>query len=164
MIKPEHDSLHMKSLPLFEVLSECCTMMKPQAQMKSIHLHILQNEEPPAVYADPINLKQVLINLLSNAIKYTPSGGQVTIEWGKNSPDRVRISIMDTGIGIPAEKIEQLFESYSRPGQEERSEEKMAIGLPVIKKLVEMMGGTIGVTSTEGAGSTFWVELRETRN
>jgi signal transduction histidine kinase len=145
-------------LPLFEVLSECCAIVKPQAQMKNIHLHVLQNEEPPAVYADRIKLKQVLGNLLSNALKHTESGGQVTIEWKKNPPGRVRIT--DTGIGISPEKIEQLFESYSRSGQEEGPEEGMGIGLAAIKKLVEMMDGTIGVTSTEGGGSTFWIELR----
>ncbi len=150
----------MKSLPLFEVLSECCTVVKPEAQMKNIHLHVLQNEEPPAVYADRMKLKQALVNLLSNAIKYTTSGGQVTIGWEKNVSDRVRVSITDTGIGIPAEKIEQLFETYSRPGQEEGSEERTGIGLAMIKNLVEMMDGTIGVTSIEGVGSTFWIELR----
>ena len=157
--KSKQDTLLPESMPLCEILSECCTMMKPQAQMKHIHLHLSRNDDSLAVYADCTKLKQVLINLLSNAIKYTPNAGKVTVEWEKNASDRVRISIKDTGIGVPAEKMDQLFEPYNRLGQEDGPEEGMGIGLTVTKKLVEMMGGTIGVASTEGAGSTFWIEL-----
>jgi signal transduction histidine kinase len=160
--KSEQDSLRLESLPLFDVVDECYAMMKPQAQMKSIHLRLLRNEDYPAVYADRTKLKQVLINLLSNAIKYTPVGGNATIQWENNFPNRVRVSIVDTGIGIAAEKMDELFEPYNRLGQEDGPEEGMGIGLTVTKKLVEMMGGTIGVTSSEDAGSTFWIELPAT--
>ena len=153
------DSWCPESLPLFEILSECRTMMKPQAQMKDIHLRLSRNDDSLAVYADRTKLKQVLINLLSNAIKYTPNAGKVTIEWEKNASNRVRISITDTGIGVPAEKMDQLFQPYNRLGQEAGPEEGIGIGLTVTKKLVEMMGGTIGVASTEDTGSTFWIEL-----
>jgi signal transduction histidine kinase len=149
----------MESMPILDILSECRTVMKPRAQMKNIHLHLLENNEPISVYANRGKLKQVLINLLFNAIQYTPTGGKVTIAWEKISPDRVRISITDTGISIPLEKVDQLFQPYNRLELEERLEERMGIGLTVIKKLVEMMGGTIGVTSPENAGSTFWVEM-----
>lgn len=69
------------------------------------------------------------------------------------------VSILDTGMGVPAEEIDRLLQPYGCLGQEDGPEEGMGIGLTVAKKLVEMMGGTIGVTSTEGAGSTFWIEL-----
>lgn len=127
--------------------------------MKNIHLHLLQNDELLAVYANRAKLKQVLIDLLSNAIKNAPTGGQVTIEWEKNIPDRARVSILDTGMGVPAEEIDRLLQPYGHLRQEDDREEETGIGLTVAKKLVEMMGGTIGVTSTEGAGSTFWIEL-----
>ena len=159
MKQSEQDSLGMEFLSLFAVSSECRTMMKPQAQMKNIHLHLLQNDGLLAVYANRVKLKQVLIDLLSNAIKNAPTGGQVTIEWKKNIPDRARVSIMDTGMGVPAEEIDRLLQPYGCLGQEDGPEEGMGIGLTVAKKLVEMMGGTIGVTSTEDAGSTFWIEL-----
>ena len=161
--KSEQKALRMESLPLFDILDECYMMMKPQALLKSIHLRVLRNEDCPAVYADRTKLKQVLINLLSNAIKYTLDGGKVTIQWENSFPDRTRISIRDTGIGIAAEKMDELFEPYNRLGQEAGSEEGMGIGLTVTKKLVEIMDGTIGVTSTEGAGSTFWIELAATQ-
>lgn len=127
--------------------------------MKNIHLHLLQNDELLAVYANRAKLKQVLIDLLSSAIKNAPTGGQVTIEWKKNIPDRARVSILDTGMGVPAEEIDRLLQPYGHLRQEDDREEETGIGLTVAKKLVEMMGGTIGVTSTEGAGSTFWIEL-----
>ncbi len=157
--KSEQKALRMGFLPLFDILDECYMMMKPQALLKSIHLRLLRNEDSPAVYADRTKLKQVLINLLSNAIKYTPGGGKVNIEWKTTFPNRIRISIVDTGIGVASEKMDELFEPYNRLGQEDGPEEGMGIGLTVTKKLVEMMGGTIGVTSTEGVGSTFWIEL-----
>jgi signal transduction histidine kinase len=76
----------MKSLPLFEVLSECRNTMKLWAQMKNIHLHLLENDEPLAVYADGIRLKQVFVNLLPNAIKYTPNGRSSHLLGGKKFP------------------------------------------------------------------------------
>lgn len=157
--KPGTEPLAQEWFPLLDVLNECRGMMKPQAQMKSIHLHFSENARSFSVYADRTKLKQVLINLLSNAIKYTPSEGTVTVEWKEASSGWARVSIKDTGIGVPSEKIGQLFEPYNRLGQETGPEEGMGIGLTVAKKLVEMMGGTIGVDSTEEVGSTFWIEL-----
>ncbi len=156
--KSGQKSLVQECFPLLDVLDECHQMMKPQAQMKDIHLK-LSTAAPVSVYTDRTKLKQVLINLLSNAIKYTSAAGAVTVEWEKKASKRVRINVKDTGIGIPVEKMGQLFEPYNRLGQEAGPEEGMGIGLTVVKKLVEMMGGTIGVESTEDAGSTFWIEL-----
>jgi CheY-like chemotaxis protein len=104
----------------------------------------------------------VVINLLSNALKYNRVGGSVTVEFSTSTPERVRISVRDTGAGLPPEKLVQLFEPFNRLGQEAGAEEGTGIGLVVSKRLVELMGGAIGVESTVGVGSVFWIELNAT--
>jgi CheY-like chemotaxis protein len=83
----------------------------------------------------------------------------VTVECSTSTPERVRISIGDTGAGLPSAKLAQLFEPFNRLGQESGAEEGTGIGLVVSKRLVELMGGAIGVESTGGVGSVFWIEL-----
>ncbi|HET6319513.1 MAG TPA: ATP-binding protein, partial [Chloroflexota bacterium] len=116
-------------------------------------------EVPCFVHADRTRVKQVVINMLSNAIKYNSGQGAVAVACSLDVPGRVRISVKDTGAGLPPEKLAQLFESFNRLGQEGGAEEGTGIGLVVTKRLVELMGGAIGVESTVGLGSTFWVEL-----
>jgi CheY-like chemotaxis protein len=107
-------------------------------------------------------LKQVLINLLSNAIKYNRANGTVVVECAKRSAERMRISVRDTGAGLPPDMLSQLFQPFNRLGQERSREEGTGIGLVMSKRLVELMGGVIGVESTVGAGSVFWFELNST--
>ena len=114
---------------------------------------------PCFVNADRTRVKQVLINLLSNAIKYNRGQGTVVVTCTESAPGRVRISVKDTGAGLPPEKLAQLFQSFNRLGQEGSAEEGTGIGLVVTKRLVELMGGVIGVESTVGVGSVFWFEL-----
>jgi CheY-like chemotaxis protein len=114
------------------------------------------------VQADRTRVKQVLINLLFNAIKYNKPGGAVTAECTLITPESIRISIRDTGAGLAPNQIEQLFQPFNRLGRETSSEEGTGIGLVVTKRLVELMGGTIGVDSVVGTGSVFWIELQLT--
>jgi len=114
------------------------------------------------VNADRTRVKQVLINLLSNAIKYNRVGGTVIVDCAESPSKRIRISIKDTGAGLPPEKLAQLFQSFNRLGQEASGEEGTGIGLVVSKRLMELMDGAIGVASTVGAGSVFWIELVST--
>jgi CheY-like chemotaxis protein len=100
-----------------------------------------------------------LINLLSNAIKYNTDQGTVEVKCSLGTSGRIRISIKDSGEGLPPEKLAQLFQPFNRLGQENGTEEGTGIGLVVTKRLVELMGGTIGVESTVGVGSEFWIEL-----
>jgi signal transduction histidine kinase len=104
-------------------------------------------------------LKQVLLNLLSNAVKYNREGGMVEVDCDVTASGRIRVSIKDTGSGLPPEKLTQLFQQFNRLGQEAGSVEGTGIGLVVTKQLVELMGGKIGVESTVGVGSVFWFEL-----
>ncbi|CAH1075328.1 GAF domain-containing sensor histidine kinase [Candidatus Nitrotoga sp. 1052] len=150
--------VRVESLCLFSILRECQAMMKPQAQIKNIYVSFNQSENPIYIYADRTRLKQIFINLISNAIKYNQPGGTVSIECISNL-EWVLINIKDTGSGIPLEKLGQLFQAYNRLGQESGAEEGTGLGLVVTKKLVEMMGGTIGVESTVGVGTIFWIKL-----
>jgi CheY-like chemotaxis protein len=111
------------------------------------------------VNADRTRIKQILVNLLSNAIKYNAAGGTVVVNYIDSAPGRIRICVKDTGAGLPPEKLAQLFQPFNRLGQEATAEEGTGIGLVVCKRLVELMGGVIGVDSAVGAGSVFWIEL-----
>ncbi|MDO8294260.1 MAG: PAS domain S-box protein [Gallionella sp.] len=144
---------------LAEVLLECQAMIEPQAQQRDIKLAFPKLDIPYFVRADRTRLKQVLINLLSNAIKYNIKQGTVAVECTESAPGRIRVSIRDTGAGLSPEQLAQLFQPFNRLGQEAGGEEGTGIGLVVAKRLVELMGGAIGVKSTVGVGSVFWFEL-----
>jgi PAS domain S-box-containing protein len=152
-------SLSVEPVSLAEVLLECQAMIEPRGQKRGLALSFPQFEFPRFVLSDRIRLKQVLINLLSNAIKYNQPGGKVVLTCSTSSAGRTRISVRDTGPGLPPEKLKQLFQPFNRLGQESSVEEGTGIGLVVSKLLVELMGGVIGVESTVGVGSVFWFDL-----
>jgi CheY-like chemotaxis protein len=152
-------SLSQEPVSLIDLILECQAMIEPQAQQRGIHLTFPRFDTPYFVRADQTRLKQIIINLLSNAIKYNRERGTVVVKCTESTPERIRISFKDSGVGLPPEKLEQLFQPFNRLGQEHGKEEGTGIGLVVTKQLVELMGGTIGVESTIGAGSEFWIEL-----
>jgi len=155
-------SLSEEPILLAEVMLECQAMIEPQAQKRGITLIFPQFENPCFVRADRTRLKQVLINLLSNAIKYNVKKGSVEVVCTQSMLGRIRINIIDTGAGLPPEKIIQLFQPFNRLGKEGGAEEGTGIGLVMSKRLVELMGGVIGVESQVGVGSVFWFELSST--
>jgi PAS domain S-box-containing protein len=152
-------SLSMEPVSLAEVLLECQVMIEPQALKREVGVTFSCLELPAFVHADRTRVKQVVINLLSNAIKYNKVGGAVSVACTQISPDSIRISVHDTGAGLTPEQLAQLFQPFNRLGQKTNVEEGTGIGLVVCKRLVELMGGVIGMESTVGTGSVFWVEL-----
>jgi PAS domain S-box-containing protein len=152
-------ALSLEPTALAEVLFECQTMIEPQGQKRGIRMTFPQFDIPYFVNADRTRLKQVLINLLSNAIKYNQPNGSVVVDCASSAPERIRVSVKDTGAGLPPEMLRQLFEPFNRLGQERSAEEGTGIGLVMSKRVVELMGGVIGVESTVGVGSVFWFEL-----
>jgi len=152
-------SLSLEPLSLSDVLLECQAMIGPQAQQRGINIIFDKVDPTWFAHADHTRVKQALINLLSNAIKYNREHGMVEVTCTAISPERIRIRIKDSGAGLPPDKLAQLFQPFNRLGQETGAEEGTGIGLVVTKQLVELMGGSIGVESTVGVGSEFWIEL-----
>src|SRR6185503_4444591 len=141
------------------LMSECQAMMELQAHQRGIRMTFPRFDAPVFVSADRTRLKQIVINLVSNAIKYNKEQGTVVVDCTVSAPERIRISVKDTGAGLSPEKLAQLFQPFNRLGQEAGGVAGTGIGLVVTKRLAELMEGVLGVESTVGVGSVFWCEL-----
>lgn len=150
--------LSLEPVLLIDVMNECEAMIEPQARKRDITVIFTPPELPYCIKGDHTRVKQVLINLLSNAIKYNKINGTVTVECSKTFSDFVRISVHDTGAGLTSNQLSQLFQPFNRLGQNSK-EEGTGIGLVVCKRLMNLMKGKIGVESSLGKGSVFWIEL-----
>jgi CheY-like chemotaxis protein len=151
--------LSLEPMALNDVVRECQAMIEPQAQTRGVRMTFPAFETEYFVKADRTRVKQILINLLSNAIKYNKVGGTVEVEYFARTTERLRICVTDSGEGLNPDKLAQLFQPFNRLGKEAGVEEGTGIGLMVSKRLVELMKGNIGVESTVGKGSAFWIEL-----
>ncbi len=153
-------SVSLESVSIPEVLVEVTHTLDAIAARQKIALHV---EPPPAglpiVRADRTRLAQILMNFGSNAVKYNRPDGAVRISVSTPAPDRVRITMSDTGIGIPREQQAKLFQPFQRAGQETGPIEGTGIGLAITKRLADLMNGTVGFRSVHGQGSDFWIEL-----
>jgi len=152
-------SLSNESVPISKVFQDCQDLVEVQAQKNAIRISFPPPDNTLLVKADRTRLKQVLINLLSNAIKYNRVQGSVEVSCHTQTDNQLRISVRDTGKGLTAENIAQLFQPFNRLGQEGGPVQGTGIGLIVSKRLVELMGGRIGVESSIDVGSEFWIEL-----
>ena len=159
MIESGKVSLSVEPVSLTEIMLECEDMIEPQAQKRGIRVAFPRFERSHIIKANRVRVKQVLINLVSNAIKYNSALGTVVVECTVLSPESIRISVRDTGAGLAPAQLAQLFQSFNRLGKEASGEEGTGVGLVVSKRLVELMGGEIGVESTVGEGSVFWIDL-----
>ncbi|MCX5741383.1 MAG: PAS domain S-box protein [Proteobacteria bacterium] len=142
-----------------DVLAEVATTLEPMATRAQIQLEIAPLPAIlPRVIADRTRLSQILMNFGSNAIKYGKPSGRATFGVTVGA-SRVRIAVIDDGIGIPVDKHDKIFEPFQRAGQEAGPIEGTGIGLVISKRLAEMMEGIVGFTSDTGRGSEFWVEI-----
>lgn len=151
-------TLSHETVNLSELLEECEQFIAATAQARSITLHMMQ-DVALHIYADRTRVKQILLNLLTNAVKYNKEAGEVSVTCTRERRSVVRIAVRDTGNGLNETMQRQLFQPFNRLGQENSAQEGTGIGLVVCKRLAEMMGGAIGLSSTLGQGSTFWVDL-----
>ena len=152
-------SISLEPVDLREVLEECHALTRTASAQRGIRL-VFPMETPLSVNADRTRLKQVLLNLLSNAVKYNREHGAVIVDCTPGDEGRIRIAVQDTGAGLTPEQLRSLFQPFNRLGRDGTGIEGSGIGLVLTKRLVELMGGTIGVHSTPGTGSTFWIDLR----
>ena len=154
-------TLIIESLDLREIVEETISHVRSLAAETGVQLNFATCSSGK-VLADGQRLKQVLINLTSNAIKYNRRGGEVSLECSPAETlpaPAIRICVRDTGPGIASDKLGNLFTPFARLGAEERGVPGTGLGLAVSKRLVEAMGGRLGVETAAGQGSTFWVEL-----
>ncbi len=139
------------------VIRNVAGQFQPQILQRSLNLYLDLPDHLPYIYANSMRLEQVLTNLIGNAIKFTDHGG-ITVSVSHYG-ERLRISVTDTGIGIPQEHQEAIFLEFRRIEQSGRHAGGAGLGLAISRRLVELMGGTIGLHSTPGEGSTFFVEF-----
>jgi len=151
-------ALSLEPVAVGELVEDTLSLIAPLAAERSLKLTSDMEHGDLFVLADRQRLKQVLLNLLSNAIKYNHDGGSIDLSVSAASGDRLRISVVDTGLGIAPEDLGRAFEPFDRLDASAGTE-GTGLGLALSKGLVEAMGGTIGAESSRGFGSTFWLEL-----
>jgi PAS domain S-box-containing protein len=154
-------SLSTEPVPAITVVEEVLQLLKPMAHSHDIQLiNTLPSDKDWHVLTDRQRFAQVLINLIANAIKYNTERGSVTLSAQERSETKtLRLEVHDTGPGLSESDLERLFTPFDRLGAEGRGIEGTGIGLALSKRLVEAMGGEIGVESVPGEGSNFWVEF-----
>ncbi len=153
-------NIELKTIPLQDAINECAGLIIPLAQQSGIELQYdVDKIENIFIKVDPTRLTEVLLNLLSNAVKYNRDKGKINITSELKDNSRVRISVSDTGAGLSIKQQQKLFQPFERLGAETTQIEGTGIGLVISKHIIEMMNGNIGVDSTEGLGSTFWIEI-----
>ncbi len=161
-VESGHLSVSPEPVALMPLLLECLKLVRPQADARGVRLLDPPGQCAVHVRADRTRLKQVLLNLLSNAVKYNRPLGSVSLacvhEPGEGG-GHVGIRVSDTGPGLTAGQCARLFVPFERLDAEARQIQGTGIGLALTKRLVELMGGTVGVESTPGVGTTFWVRL-----
>jgi PAS domain S-box-containing protein len=159
----EGGELHISLEPVHigQVVMEALDMLGPSAATHAVSLVPPPEGLDIHVLADRQRLKQALLNLLSNAVKYNRDGGEVRVVATRHDPASVRIEVTDTGIGIAADDLARAFAAFERLGAETTDVEGTGLGLALARRLIEAMGGTIGVDSEVGRGSTFWLDLPE---
>jgi predicted ATPase/signal transduction histidine kinase/CheY-like chemotaxis protein/tRNA A-37 threonylcarbamoyl transferase component Bud32 len=164
--------LNLTPTNLANLCQASLAFVKPQAQKKQLQLELMLPAHLPDIWVDERRIRQVLINLLNNAVKFTPAGGNITLAVSylpalDNSPtgECLKIAVIDTGIGIAPADIDKLFQPFIQIDSAlNRQYQGTGLGLALVKRIVELHGGQVGLTSTVGVGSCFSIVLPYTRD
>lgn len=152
-------NLKFENSLLSELVMDCITMVQPMAMKKNIQIdNRIDAAEKMRLHVDRLRFKEVLVNLLGNAVKYNSKNGNIIINSQIANQGAIRINVMDDGPGMSVEQQELVFEPFNRLGAEYSDIEGTGIGLTIVKKLVSLMRGRVGVQSIPGQGCTFWIE------
>jgi signal transduction histidine kinase len=157
--------LHVEDFSIRDVCESLAGSMRPLADKKEIELECRLDDGLPLLHQDPGKIRQVIYNLLSNAVKFTPEGGRVTLS-ARGEGRNVVISVADTGVGIPEEDRDRIFEKFRQAGMSQardgvltREHEGTGLGLSIVRELTRMLGGDVTLDSALGKGSTFTVRI-----
>ena len=157
-------TLSPEAVRVDELVGDTVDLMRPTAARRGITVTVDLPPDDVHVHADRQRLKQVLLNIVSNAIKYNREAGEIEVRSERVGVDRLRVSVRDTGPGIATSRMSALFQPFERLGAEASAIEGTGLGLALAQRLVEAMGGTIGIDSAEGQGSTLWIDLALTES
>ena len=153
-------SLNFDHIPAQVIIDESLKLIQMRADKEGIEvIDRTVGDVLPLVWVDGTRMVQVLLNLLSNAVKYNRANGTVTLSCLELAEQMLRISVTDTGPGIPVEKQDDLFKPFERLGREAGQIEGTGIGLTITRQIIELLGGRVGFESVYGKGSTFWVDV-----
>jgi signal transduction histidine kinase len=159
-IESEGMEVSVERVDIIPITDNVISISKPLAAEKSVSLEYQKIPKGSCfIKADPLRFKQIILNLISNAIKYNKPNGSVIVSFEEQDNDMMRLGIRDTGHGIAEDKKDKLFKPFERFDVNTEHIEGTGIGLTITKKLIELMGGTIGVESTIGEGSFFYIDI-----
>ena len=153
--------LSIEPVAIDQLLHEAVDLIRPSAVTAGVTIRLESGTADMHVRADRLRLRQVLLNLLSNAIKYNSAGGEVVVTTERTARRTIRVSIADDGPGIAPAGLSKLFEPFERLEADGTPVQGTGLGLALARELMQLMGGSIGVESTVGAGSRFWIDLGE---
>ena len=151
-------TISLERVELISLINSAIANLKPMAERAGVEINGISDTNGPAIHADRHRLAQCLLNLGSNAIKYNRPQGSVTLSYSVRG-EKVRLCVADTGIGIPQDRQAELFEIFNRLGAEQSGIEGTGVGLALTRRLVELMGGSIGFVSKPGEESRFWIDI-----
>lgn len=150
----------VEELDLIPMVAKLCATFDNMAAQAQVSISIEKPEGELRAYCDVLRMKEVISNVVNNAIKYNKPGGTVTIKFGRAPEGKVaRVTVSDTGQGIPASKVHHVFNEFETVGNVARHHKGTGLGMPISKRLMQAMGGDLTLTSEEGVGSSFYIDL-----